>query len=162
MIERTFVAVKPDGVQRGLVGEILKRFEQRGLKIIGMKMRWADSEFAKKHYAAHIEKEFYPLLEKFITSGPIVAIALEGIHSVETARKIVGTTEPKSAPIGTIRGDFAHESYAFADSKKKSVANLIHASGNKEEAEQEIALWFSQDELYNYDRSDWKVMHETH
>jgi len=162
MIERTFVAIKPDGVQRGLVGEIIKRLEQRGLKLIGMKMKWADKEFAKQHYADHVEKGFYPGLEKYITSGPVVAMVVEGVHAVEVVRKIVGPLQPKEAAMGTIRGDFAHESSGYADSKNKSIANLIHASGKVDEAEKEISLWFSQDELYKYDRDDWKTMHEAH
>lgn len=151
MIERTLVLVKPDGVQRGLIGEIISQFEKRGLKIVGMKMIWIDKDFSKKHYAAHLDKKMYPMLEEFITSAPVVAMAVEGIHAVELVRKIVGSTEPKGAPLGTIRGDFAHVSYAYADEKKISIKNLVHASGNKEEADQEVALWFGVDELYTYE-----------
>ncbi len=150
MIERTLVLVKPDGVQRGLVGEIISRFEKRGLKLIGMKMVLVDKNFSKRHYSAHVDKEFYKGLEDFITSAPVVAMAVEGINAVEAVRKIVGSTEPKSAPIGTIRGDFAHVSYEYADNKGISIKNLVHASGNKEEAEQEVGLWFSVEELFNY------------
>ena len=157
MIEKTFVAIKPDGVQRGFIGQIIQRFENVGLKIVGMKMRWVDPEFAKQHYKAHVEKDFYKNLEKFITEGPVIAMALEGIHAVETVRKIVGPTEPKEALPGTIRGDFAHHSYAYADKKGISVKNIIHASGSIEEAEEEIKLWFSIDELYEY-----KTVHELH
>jgi len=157
MIEKTFVAIKPDGVQRGFVGQIIQRFENIGLKIVGMKMKWVDPEFAKQHYKAHVEKDFYKNLEKFITEGPVIAMALEGIHAVETVRKIVGPTEPKEALPGTIRGDFAHHSYAYADKKGISVKNIIHASGSIEEAEEEIKLWFSIDELYEY-----KTVHELH
>jgi nucleoside-diphosphate kinase len=153
MIERTLVLVKPDGVQRGLIGDIISRFEQRGLKIVGMKMVWIDEKFSKKHYAAHVGKNMYPLLEKFITSAPVVAMAVEGIHAVELVRKVVGSTEPKTAPIGTIRGDYAHVSYDYADEKQISVKNLVHASGNKEEADQEVGLWFSETELYEYETS---------
>jgi len=153
MIERTLVLVKPDGVQRGLIGDIIGRFEQRGLKIVGMKMVWIDEKFSKKHYSAHVGKKMYPLLEKFITSAPVVAMAIEGIHAVELVRKVVGSTEPKSAPIGTIRGDYAHVSYDYADEKQISVKNLVHASGNKEEADQEVGLWFSETELYEYEAS---------
>ena len=95
----------------------------------------------------------YPLLEKFITSAPVVAMAVEGIHAVELVRKVVGSTEPKTAPIGTIRGDYAHVSYDYADEKQISVKNLVHASGNKEEADQEVGLWFSETELYEYEAS---------
>jgi len=150
MIERTLVLVKPDGLQRGLVGEIISRFEKRGLKIVGMKMVWVDKDFSKQHYSAHVDKDFYKGLEDFIISAPVVAIAIEGINAVELVRKVVGSTEPKSAPIGTIRGDFAHVSYEYADQKGISIKNLVHASGNKEEAEQEVGLWFSVEELFNY------------
>ncbi|MBU2637525.1 MAG: nucleoside-diphosphate kinase [Nanoarchaeota archaeon] len=153
MIERTLILVKPDGVQRGLVGEIVSRFEKRGLKLVGMKMIWIDKDFSKKHYAAHLDKKMYPMLEEFITSAPVVAIVIEGIHAVESVRKVVGSTEPKSAPLGTIRGDYAHVSYDYADKKQISIKNLVHASGNKEEAEQEISLWFGVDELYTYEAS---------
>ena len=156
MIERTLVLVKPDGVQRGLIGEIVARFEQRGLKIVGMKMIWMDKDFSKKHYAAHLDKKMYPMLEEFITSAPVVAMAIEGIHAVELVRKIVGSTEPKGAPLGTVRGDYAHVSYAYADDKKISIKNLVHASGNKEEADQELALWFGVDELYTYEATQDK------
>lgn len=157
MIEKTFVAIKPDGVQRGFIGQIIQRFENVGLKIVGMKMKWVDPEFAKRHYKAHVEKDFYKNLEKFITEGPVVAMVLEGIHAVETVRKIVGPTEPKEALPGTIRGDFAHHSYAYADKKGISVKNIIHAAGTIKEAEEEIKIWFSIDELYEY-----KTVHELH
>lgn len=156
MIERTLVLVKPDGVQRSLVGEIISRFEKRGLKLVGMKMIWIGKDFSKKHYSAHIGKSMYPMLEEFITSAPVVAMAVEGIHAVETVRKIAGSTEPKGAPLGTIRGDYAHVSYAYADNKKISIKNLVHASGSKQEADQEVALWFSINELYSYELSNDK------
>jgi nucleoside-diphosphate kinase len=154
MIQQTLVLVKPDGVARGLIGEVIKRFEQRGLKIIGLKMVQVDPDFSKKHYASHIDKDFYKGLEGYITSGPVAAIAIEGLHAVEIIRKIVGETAPKDAIIGTIRGDFAHVSFEHADKEKKSVMNLIHASGTLEEAKDEIALWFSIDELHSYKRTD--------
>ncbi len=156
MIEKTLVLIKPDGVKRCLIGELVKRFEQRGLKIVGMKMVWVDEDFSKKHYAAHVKKEFYKGLERFITSGPVVALVIEGIHAVGLVRKIVGATEPKSAEIGTIRGDFAHVSYDYADAKGMALKNLIHASGTPEEAITEINLWFKDDEIYDY-----KSVHET-
>ena len=157
MIERTFVAIKPDGVQRGLIGKIIERFENAGLKIVGMKMKWVDPDFSKIHYQAHVEKKFYKGLEKFIVEGPVVAMVLEGLHAVEIVRKIVGPTEPKEAQPGTIRGDFAHHSYEYTDKKGIAIKNLIHASGNKKEAEEEVKLWFSIDELYDY-----KTVHEKH
>ncbi len=153
-IEQSLVLVKPDGVKRGLVGEIIKRFEQRGLKIVGLKMSRVDPDFSKKHYAAHIDKEFYEGLEKYIVSGPVAAMVIEGLHAVEVVRKIVGGTAPKDALVGTIRGDFAHTSFEYADSQKKSIENLIHASGTSEEATEEISLWFSIDELHSYKRTE--------
>lgn len=157
LMERTLVLIKPDGVQRGLVGRIIQRFEDAGLKMVGVKMRWIDRDFAKKHYSAHVTKSMYKYLEDFIVSGPVLSMVLEGISAVETVRKIVGSTEPKSAMPGTIRGDFAQHSYLYADSKNIAIKNLIHASGNLEEAKQEVALWFSKDELHTY-----KTVHEVH
>ncbi len=157
MIERSLVLIKPDGVERGLIGKIISRFEDAGLKIAGMKMVWVDKEFSKKHYKAHINKPFYSGLEEFITSGPVVAMVIEGISAVETVRKIVGSTEPKSAQPGTIRGDFAHHSYSYTDKKGIAIKNLIHASGTKEEAKSEISLWFKEEEIHDY-----KTVHEKH
>lgn len=157
MIEKTLVLIKPDGVKRGLMGEIIKRFEQRGLKIVGMKMIWIDEHFSKKHYSAHVKKSFYKQLEDFIVSGPVVAMVIDGIHAIEIVRKIVGSTEPKSAEIGTIRADFSHVSYTYADTKGMAIKNLIHASGNPEEAAIEIGLWFKPEEIYDY-----KTVHEEH
>lgn len=154
MIQQTLVLVKPDGVQRGLIGEIIKRFEQRGLKVVGMKMVEVDADFSKNHYAELIEKDFYPGLESYITSGPVVALVVEGVDAIENVRKIVGTTESKSAVPGTIRGDYSHVSYAYADNKGIAIKNLIHASGNEEDAKKELSLWFSIDELHTYKRSD--------
>ncbi|RME78768.1 nucleoside-diphosphate kinase [Candidatus Woesearchaeota archaeon] len=151
MIERTLVLLKPDAVERALVGEIIQRFERVGLRIAGMKMIRVDPELAKKHYAAHVDKQFYQGLEDFITSGPVVAMVLEGLHAVELVRKMVGGTEPKSAAPGTIRGDYAHHSYMYADQKGISIKNLIHASGTQEEADQEVQLWFSDSELHHYE-----------
>ncbi len=157
MIERTLVLIKPDGVQRGLIGRIIQRFEDAGLKIVGMKMVWIDKEHSKKHYAEHVNKDFYKSLEEFITSGPIVAMVIEGIYAVEVVRKLVGPTEPRSAPPGTIRGDFAHMSYDFSNSKNIAVKNIIHASASSEEAKREIDLWFKPEEIHSY-----KIVHEIH
>jgi nucleoside-diphosphate kinase len=161
MIERTFVAIKPDGVQRGLVGEVIKRFENAGLKIIGMKMQWIDKEFARKHYTEDIAKRrgehVREMLLDYITEGPIVVMAIEGIHAIEVVRKIVGPTEPKAAAPGTIRGDFTHMSFAYADTNKISVKNVIHASGDRKDADYEVALWFSAKELHSY-----KTVHDVH
>ena len=156
-MERTLILIKPDGIQRSLAGAIITRFEQAGLKIVGMKMIWIDKEFSKKHYSAHLKKPFYPGLEKMITEGPVLAFVLEGLHAVEIARKIVGPTEPRKAQPGTIRGDFAHHSYEYTDKKGIAIKNLIHASGTKDEAKKEIILWFKDNELHSY-----KTVHEKH
>lgn len=157
MIEQTLVLIKPDGVQRGLIGEIISRFEKVGLKMIGMKMVWADKDFAATHYAEHVDKPFYPGLESMITEGPVVAMVLEGIEAVELVRKMVGPTEPKSAQPGTIRGDYAHVNYAIADAKGVAVKNLIHASGEVDEAKKEVSLWFDEKEMHTYPN-----VHEKH
>ena len=151
MMERTLILLKPDAVQRSLVGEIISRFEKVGMKIIGMKMVWVDKDFAKKHYKSHIEKKFYSGLEAMITEGPVVAMVLEGLHSIEAVRKMVGGTEPKTAQPGTIRGDYAHHSYEYTDKKGIAIKNLIHASGDKTDAEYEIKLWFDAKELHSYE-----------
>jgi len=153
MIEQTLILVKPDGVQRGLTGEILKRFETVGLKIVAMKMVWIDEAFAAKHYSDVKERrgqKVFDLLLSLITMGPVVAVVLEGIDTVEIVRKMCGTTEPKSAAPGTIRGDFAHVSFAYSDKVEQAVRNVIHASGNSAEAKQEIALWFKTEEIHEY------------
>ncbi|MFH0876562.1 MAG: nucleoside-diphosphate kinase [archaeon] len=157
LIERTLVLLKPDAIQRSLVGTIISRFESAGLKIVGMKMVWVDKDFSKKHYADHVEKKFYKGLEDFIISGPIIAIAVEGIFAVEVVRKLVGGTEPKKALPGTIRGDFAHHAYEYADKKGIAIKNLIHASDSHENAKKEIELWFKKEELHSY-----KTVHEMH
>jgi len=153
-LQQTLVLVKPDGVARGLTGDVIKRIEQRGLKIVGLKLVKIDKDFSKKHYAAHIDKEFYKGLEDFVTSGPIVAIIVEGVDAIENVRKLAGTTESKSALPGTIRGDFSHVSYSHADEKGIAIKNIIHASGDADDAKTEIALWFSIDELHTYSRTD--------
>lgn len=157
MIEKTFVLFKPDAVERQIVGDILSRFERVGLKIVGMKMQQIDEEFAKKHYKNNVGKHFYPRLEKFIVSGPVIALVLEGVMAVDLVRKLVGSTEPASALPGTIRGDYSHHHMDYADARDISVKNVIHASGNREEAKEEISLWFSEDELINYE-----TVHEKH
>lgn len=156
-IERSLVLFKPDTVQRGLVGEILTRFERIGLKIVGTKMLAPTKEDYHKHYeeigqmiTRHGETIFNITLD-MMNEGPVVAMVLEGIEAVEVIRKLVGPTEPKSAAPGTIRGDFSHISYGYADSVSKGIPNLIHASGDTEEAEREIAHWFNEDELFNYE-----------
>ena len=154
MIEKSLVLVKPDGVKRGLIGEIIKRFEQRGLKIIGMKMIHIDEDFAKKHYREELAlrrgEKIRQMNVNFLKEGPVVAIGIEGIDAIETVRKIVGDTEPKKAMPGTIRGDFCHVSYDHANEKETAVRNIIHASANKEDAQIELDLWFNPKEVYNY------------
>lgn len=157
MIERSIAIIKPDGVERGLVGEILRRFENAGLKIIGMKMVWIDKRFAEKHYWAHKKKPFFKELVEFITEGPVVAFVVEGVHAVENVRRLVGSTSPHEASPGTIRGDFAHLSMAYASQKGLGGKNVIHASGSKKEADEEIRLWFKKDELHSY-----TTVHEKH
>lgn len=153
-MERTLILLKPDTVDRGLVGEILQRFERVGLKIAGMKMIQAQQSHAEKHYTEdlaqrrgeHVRKMMIDML----TSGPIVAICLEGIEAVELVRKMVGSTEPKSAAPGTIRGDYSHVSFRHADEKGIGINNLVHASSSVEEAEAEIAVWFDNSELLEH------------
>jgi len=154
MIEQTLVLVKPDGVARGLVGEVIRRFENRGLKVVGLKMVKIDTDFSKKHYAAHVDKEFYQGLEDFIISGPVIAMVVEGVDAIENVRKLGGATESKSALPGTIRGDYSHVSYSHADERGMAIKNIIHASGDVDDAAKEISLWFSVDELHSYKRSN--------
>ncbi len=153
MIQQTLVLIKPDGVQRGLIGEIIKRFEQRGLKIIAMKMCRVERSLAEKHYTEDISKkhgkEVREYLLDYITSGPVIALAIQGSDAVRIVRKIVGSTYPGEADIGTIRGDFAHVSKEYAK-KKNQGKNLVHASETEEDAKKELALWFSVDEIHDY------------
>ncbi|MFP4117691.1 MAG: nucleoside-diphosphate kinase [Candidatus Woesearchaeota archaeon] len=150
MTEKTLVLIKPDGVQRALVGEVLQRFEKVGLKIVAMKMVKVDKDFAKKHYAEHVGKSFYAGLEQMITMGPLVAMVIEGVEAIALVRKMVGATEPKSAAPGTIRGDFSHVSYGYADEKGIGIKNIVHASADDKDAEKEVNLWFSEDEIHAY------------
>lgn len=148
MIEKTFVMLKPDAVQRAVMGEILTRFEKVGLKIVAMKMVWVDREFAKIHYADHLKKDFYPPLENLIVEAPVLAMVLEGAGAVSFVRKMVGPTKPEEAAPGTIRGDFAH---FIGDIHAQ---NIIHSSGSVEEAIKEISLWFKPEEIHSYRRTD--------
>ena len=157
MIERSLVIIKPDGVERGLVGDIIKRFENTGLKLVGMKMLWVDKKFAEKHYSAHKAKPFFKELVEFITEGPVVAFVIEGVHAVDNVRRLVGPTSPHEAAPGTIRGDFAHISMAYASKKGTGGKNVIHASGSKKEADEEIKLWFAKEDLHTY-----QTVHEKH
>ena len=156
LIQRTLILFKPDAVQRGIVGEILTRFERVGLKIIGTKMIFPNKEHYHKHYEGigkmvtrRGEKAFDMALE-FMTQGPVIAMVLEGVESVELVRKLVGGTETKTALPGTIRGDYSHMSFGYADEHNVGIPNLIHASGSVEEAKQEIEHWFADHEIYDY------------
>ncbi|WP_048146967.1 nucleoside-diphosphate kinase [Pyrococcus abyssi] len=147
--ERTLVIIKPDAVIRGLIGEIISRFEKRGLKIVGMKMIWISKELAEKHYAEHREKPFFKSLVEYITRTPVVVMVVEGRCAIEVVRKMAGATDPKNAEPGTIRGDFALE-------VSDAICNVVHASDSKESAEREIKLYFRDDEIFDYPRAeDW-------
>ena len=141
-MEQTFVAIKPDGVQRGLVGPILTRFEQRGFRILALKMLTVPREMAEKHYAVHQGKFFYESLVSYISSGPVVGMVLEGVEVIKAVRLMVGSTRPYEATPGTIRGDYAIT----------GLRNLIHASDAPETAAAEIALWFKPEEIQSYSR----------
>lgn len=192
MIQRTLVVLKPDTIKRGIVGEIIKRFERVGLKMVGCKMIKAEKKLAEKHYPLErrefIEGMGNKTLENYremgvdpkkemgtnnayeigivirdwliemITSGPVLAMVWEGYHAVELVRKIVGHTLPFKAAPGTIRGDFSFDSSYLANTHKRAIKNLVHASGNEEEAVYEINLWFRPEELIDYKRVEEEVM----
>lgn len=149
-MERTFVMVKPDGVQRRLIGKVIQRFEESGLKIVAMKFLSVSNKLAEKHYEVHKGKNFYDGLIKYITSGPVLAMVLEGENAIEKVRKMVGATDPQKSMAGTIRGDFA----------QNIGRNIIHASDGKETAKKEISLWFKDDELITYEMDDEKWIYE--
>ena len=157
-IEQTLVLIKPDGVARGLVGEIIKRFEQRGLKLVALKLVNVKKDLALKHYTEDLARRrgehVRTRMVEFVTSGPIVAMIIEGVDAIENVRKIVGATESKAALPGTIRGDFSHVSFSHADQKEVAVRNIIHASSDLKDAEYETKLWFSLDEIHDYKRTD--------
>jgi len=151
-MERTLVLVKPDGVQRALVGEIIGRFERKGLKLVGLRMLDVSRDLAQRHYAVHAGKHFYEGLVEFITSGPVAAVALEGPDAIATVRRMVGRTMPNEAEPGTIRGDLGIS----------GLRNLIHASDAPETAESEIGMWFGEGDLVDYGRAidSWIVAEE--
>ena len=178
-MERTLVVVKPDGVQRSLVGEIIKRLENVGLKMSAMKMLVPEPDFIEAHYTLdpnwrritgektikgykdkglkppsedplEITAKVLANLKKYLSSGPVVAMVVQGAHAVKIVRKIVGSTEPLSSDVGTIRGDYVLDSYAMSDTDNRAVRNLVHASGSPAEAEMEIAHWFSSKEIIKY------------
>ena len=137
--ERTFVAVKPDGVKRGLTGEIIRRFEAKGLKVVALKMLNVTTEMAEQHYAEHKGKSFYDRLIRYIQSGPVVAMVLEGYNAVAAARHLMGKTNPNEADVGTIRADFA----------QVMEYNVVHGSDSVESAEREIAIYFNENEIFD-------------
>lgn len=177
--EKTLVVIKPDGVQRSLIGEIIRRYERSGLKLVGVKMIVPAVEHIEKHYTidpewrritgektikGYKDKGLQPPsedplaitaiilnnLKKYMSSGPVIAMVWQGVHAVKIVRKITGGTEPFTSDVGTIRGDLVLDSYLLADTDKRAVRNLIHASGSVDEAEKEIALWFRPEEIINY------------
>lgn len=177
--DRTLVIIKPDGIQRTLVGEIIGRYERLGLKLTGIKMLVPSATLVEKHYTAdptwvrkvgekaieayvkkgvkppttdplEVGKKVLGNLKKYFTSGPVVAMVWQGAHAVPIVRKITGGTEPLSSDVGTIRGDFVLDSYQMSDADSRAIRNLIHASGSNEEAEMEIKIWFKESELVSY------------
>lgn len=155
-MEKTLVIFKPDSVLRGIVGEIMTRFERAGFKIVGIKMLQATEDQLFEHYEGigtlktRKGDEIFESQLASMQDGPVIAMVLEGVDAVEAVRKMVGSTEPKSAVPGTIRGDYAHVSYGQAASIGRGVANIVHASADPKEAKAEIAHWFSQSEMHDY------------
>ncbi len=150
-MERTLVIIKPDGVQRGLVGEILQRFEKRGMRILALKMMQVSRDLAEQHYDVHKGKFFYEGLVSYISSSPVVVMVLEGHDAIKAVRLMVGSTRPNESPAGTIRGDLA----------QAGLRNLIHASDAPETAQKEIALWFKPGEVLDYTRDIDKWVYES-
>ena len=149
-METTLVLLKPSCVQRQLIGEIVNRFERRGLRISGMKMMQLDDQILREHYAHLADRPFFPTLADSMKASPVVALAISGIDAVQVVRTMTGSTNGREAAPGTIRGDYAHVSFGYADARNEGVANLIHASGNPEEAEQEVSYWFAPEEIQIY------------
>lgn len=187
--EKTLVLIKPDGIQRSLVGEIIKRYERIGLKLVGLKLFVPTPEFVEQHYTLdstwlqktgektiasyekrgleppskdplEISAKILENLKKYLSAGPVVATVWQGAHAVEIVRKVTGGTEPLGSDVGTIRGDFVLDSYQMSDNDNRSVRNLIHASGSIEEAEQEIGHWFSKEELMRYKVVQEKILYD--
>lgn len=156
-MEQTLIILKPDAVQRGLVGEILTRFEKVGLKIVACKMIRPDYDHYYKHYedigkmVSRRGQDKFEITLAMMQEGPVIAIVLEGVEAVALVRKMVGTTEPKSAQPGTIRGDYAHVSFGHADKEGIGIPNIVHASGDEKEAKEEISHWFSDSEIFEYE-----------
>lgn len=185
------MVIKPDGVQRSLIGEIIKRYERIGLKLVALKMVQPSEEMASRHYyevggdewieevgrkarAAYEKKGEVPPYKtnkengqavlksnaKYLSAGPVIAMVYEGAHAVELVRKITGATAPLLADVGTIRGDLTLDSYPLADADGRSVRNLIHASGTKEEAAKEIMIWFKKEEIIKYKHIQEKILYD--
>ena len=150
MIQKSFVMMKPDAVQRRLMGKILSRFEEKGLQIVAVKLMQIDEELAKTHYGEHAEKPFFPSLVEYITSSPALAMVIEGEEAITTIRKLVGATNPLEADLGTIRGDYGMD----------TGRNIIHASDSPASAEREIGLFFSEDEICDYQIVDNDLIYE--
>lgn len=192
--ERTLCIIKPDGVMRGLIGEIIHRFERTGLKVVGMKMIIPTKEQAEKHYSAsdeallmrignnthvgfqdiegttvkevfgnddpiYIGREIVQTLVDFLCSGPVVCMVVEGVQAISMVRKLAGNTLPSNATVGTIRGDYSVDSSVIANSQLRAIHNLLHASGNKDEAELEIKLWFKDEEIHSYKLGNEETMY---
>lgn len=187
--ERTLAIIKPDGVQRSLIGEIVKRYEKVGLKLVGLKIIVPTGAHVEKHYtldpewkknvgektiAAYKKQGVKPpvedpveqgenvlaALKKYFTSGPVIAMVWEGAHAVEIIRKLTGGTEPRTSDVGSIRGDYVLDSYQMSDMDGRAVRNLVHASGSIEEADSEISLWFSDDELIDYKLVQEQILYD--
>lgn len=187
--ERTLVVIKPDGIQRTLIGEIIKRYERTGFKLVGVKMVVPTEEHIEKHYTLdpewrritgekrikaarengetlfsedpiEITGVVLEKLKKYMTSGPVIAMVWEGAHVVSIVRKITGGTEPRTSDVGTIRGDFVLDSYDISDLDKRSIRNLVHASGSPKEAEMEIEHWFKDEELINYKLVQEQILYD--
>lgn len=187
--ERTLAIIKPDGIQRSLIGEIIKRYERLGLKLVGMKMLLASEELIEKHYTldkdwiriageksiksakdkGHMPLSENPIdvgnlvlksLKTYLTSGPLIAMVWQGSHAVSIVRKIVGSTEPLSSDVGTIRGDFVIDSYQLSNEDGRAVRNLVHASGSVQEAENEIKHWFSENEIIEYTHINERILYD--
>lgn len=157
MLQKTLVVLKPDAVKRNVIGEIISRFERVGLHLTGMKMMWPNDEFYHKHYEeiggvlTRHGKKIFDINAQFMLSGPVVAMVWEGPDAIEVVRKMVGSTEPKGALPGTIRGDYSHVGYGYLDANDAWMTNLVHASATAEEAEKELALWFAGSEIFEHD-----------
>lgn len=165
-IEKTLIILKPDTIQRGLVGEIITRFERAGLKIVAMKMIAPDELHFHKHYEgisgliSRWGEDIYNITLKHMTESPVIVFVLEGVEAVTYVRKLVGTTDPKDSAAGTIRGDYTHVTRAFTNPAGRTLPNILHASGDPEEAKLEIDLWFNSDEIYtDYDNLHATVTH---